>query len=108
MRIPILKSKLHYRQMFSRASVPNQMANGDKNKGRRLLSLRPKKKNGARDVACPGCGFSRLEPEADSQAEMPLVELGARDLQEVPAVGASVVNRTDHNAAIAIGVVEMW
>src|SRR5438445_12862059 len=77
----------------------------------RTVKPAPEEKNGARAVACPGCGFSRLEREADSQAELPLVELGARDLQEVPAFGASVVKgriRIDHNAAIAIGVVEMW
>lgn len=56
----------------------------------------PEGKKGARVVACPGCGFSRSEREADSQAELPLIELGAIDFHKAPA------------GKVAIGVVEMW
>ena len=56
----------------------------------------PEEKNGARDGARPGGGFCRLERQADSQAELPLIELGAFDFHEAPA------------GKVAIGVVEMW
>ena len=73
------------------------MANRGKNKGRRLLSLRPKKKTGHATARAPFLhGFSRSEREADSQAELPLVELGAIDFHKAPA------------GKVAIGVVEMW
>ena len=56
----------------------------------------PEEKNGVRAVACPDCRFRRSERQADAQAELPLVELGAIDFQEAPT------------GNIAIGVGEVW
>ena len=73
------------------------LADRDKNKKRRQLCLRPKKKTGHATARAPFLhGFSRSEREADSQAELPLVELGAIDFHKAPA------------GKIAIGVVEVW
>src|SRR2546425_12772630 len=67
-----------------------------KNKERGQLSLRPKKKTGHAPSRAPFLhGFSRSEREADSQAELPLIELGAFDFHKAPA------------GKVAIGIVEM-
>ncbi len=57
----------------------------------------PETKTGHAPSRAPSVSeFSRSERQADTQAELPLVELGAIDFHEAPA------------GKVAIGVVEMW
>ena len=76
----------------------SDQALADRGKKQRAQAVEPapEEKKGARAVACPGCGFSRSERHADSQAELPLIILGGGDYQEVPA------------AAGARRILEMW
>ncbi len=103
--VPMLQTRSNYMPMPSGASSRKSLApftsrdqalaDKDEEQKAQAVMPAPEEKNGARAVACPGCGFSRSEREADSQAELPLVELGAIDFHEASA------------GKVAIGVVEM-
>ena len=104
--VPMLQTRSNYMPMPSGASSRKSLApftsrdqalaDKDEEQKAQAVMPAPEEKNGARTVAYPGCGFIRSEPHADSQAELPLVVLCARDDQKVSA------------AAGARRILEMW
>ena len=82
--------------MRSRASVRNSIVDTGKNKGAGSYACARREKRGTRRRVPRLWIPHRSERQADAQAELPLVELGAIDFQEAPT------------GNIAIGDVEVW
>ena len=71
-------------------------ADRGKQKAQAVLPAPGEKKAGHALSRAPAVEFLRSEREADSQAELPLIKLGAIDFHKAPA------------GKVPIGIVEMW